>query len=239
MEWIEAGKEEAQRVRGRLQIDIIDGVTNEEGRVVDHDEVLRRRRTLRHARQLDRHAATIAARVLLRSARAVRKSYPCGKGARLREHADTQYRRQIIQHPEFGVHAAMRLGVRVSARGSVRRRGADLTLDDAYDRRDRIGFSRRYGFAGAASDASTASAVSWPRVATECHSNCRHARSRHGRCGRRELVGCVGSAVRINRGDHLVFKTRSGWTIQTAESRMVRINKTKWLANLIRRNNPR
>jgi hypothetical protein len=111
MKRIESGKEEAQRVRGALKIDIIRGISHKKCRVVDHDEVLCRRRALRHPHQLDRHATTVADRVLLRGSRAVREPNPGGKGAGLREDADTQRRRKIIQqHSHVPLHA--RLGVR-------------------------------------------------------------------------------------------------------------------------------
>ena len=147
MKRIEPGKKEPQRVRGLLKIDIVHGIANEKRRVVDHEEVLRRRWTLRHAHQLDRHATAVADRVPLRGARAVGEPDPGGKGAGLREDADTQGCRKIVEHPEFGAHAAMGLGMRVSVCGAAFRGRAHLVLDPAHDRRDRVGFSRRYAFA--------------------------------------------------------------------------------------------
>ena len=176
MKRIESGKKEPQRARGLLKIDIIRRVANEECRVVDHDEVLRRRRTLRHAHQLDRHAAAVADRVPLRRARAVGEPDPGGIGAGLREDADTQGCRKIVEHPEFGPHAAMGLGMGVSPCTAIFRGRAHLVLDPAHDRRDRVGFSRRHAFADGCTGrvSGERSAV----LAWGCHdtsSNCRGA----------------------------------------------------------------
>ncbi len=61
---IEVGHEELERIVGLVEVDILGRVGHEEGRVIDHHEVLGARAAVRDPHDLDRHAAPVALLVL-------------------------------------------------------------------------------------------------------------------------------------------------------------------------------
>lgn len=97
-------------------------VADEEHRVVEHDEVLLAVVALAghqfgagHVEQLDGHAAGVVGAVLLRVGVAVGEAHPgVPYLARLGEHALVQVGGQVGVDGDFGLHAAVGLGVGVA-----------------------------------------------------------------------------------------------------------------------------
>jgi hypothetical protein len=145
-ERVEAREEEGERVGGGLEVDVVGGVTHEERRGVQQDEVLRPANASGDPHHLDGHAAAVAGRVGLRRLRAVGEADP-GRIARgAREQARCEVPRQAVQHPEFGLHAAVRLGMGVAVRRSPCGGHADPALNARDDRLDRGGLGGRARF---------------------------------------------------------------------------------------------
>lgn len=135
---------------------VLGHVADEEHRVVEHDEVLLAVVALAghqfgagHVEQLDGHAAGVVGAVLLRVGVAVGEAHPgVPHLARLGEHALAQVGGQVGVDGDFGLHAAVGLGVGVAQHAGV----VAVLFDDADgvfdDGLGLLGFVRRDLFLG-------------------------------------------------------------------------------------------
>ncbi len=145
-ERVQPGQEEAQRLGMRLECDVIGGIAHEERRIVDHDEVLRRRAARRHPHDLDRHAAPVADLVALRHARAVGEADPAAIVAGVGEQPLAQRRRKPLADLQHRRDAAVRLGMRVAFGGACARRVLQPRDDQVGNRGNRRRFFARHAF---------------------------------------------------------------------------------------------